>query len=398
MKISQRDWNNYKNRLAKLSQKAADEMQAYVDTNGLEDRDAIIAYAYGLSTKYGEGAAELACQMYDETAAASRVTVRAAEPAATATYRETAKAINGCLKQSPTGQLLSSIPARLTKQAAADTTLKNAIRDGAEWAWVPSGDTCAFCIALASRGWQRASKKVLNGNHATHIHAHCDCQFSIRFDGKSTVDGYDPEVYREMYYSAEGSTSNEKINSLRRRIYAVKKGPVYEDVPKTWVKSVISEDKALTGANPLYRNGGEDYQTNCSNCVPAYEMRKRGYDVTAQPSSANRRLRRDPFSAWKNPEVKEVSSIAELLTALGPEENGSRMQVCIDHTFSIWKQTAGHTFIIEKQNNEFVFLDPQIGSIIDSDSPVFKSVNSVSYARIDNLEISDIGVSACKKE
>ncbi len=220
MKISQRDWNNYKNRLAKLSQKAADEMQAYVDKNGLEDRDAIIAYAYGLSTKYGEGAAELACQMYDETAAASRVSVRAAEPAATATYGETAKAINGCLKQSPTGQLLSSIPARLTKQAAADTTLKNAIRDGAEWAWVPSGDTCAFCITLASRGWQRASKNVLKGNHATHIHAHCDCQFSIRFDGKSTVDGYDPEVYREMYYGAEGSTSDERINSLRRRQYA----------------------------------------------------------------------------------------------------------------------------------------------------------------------------------
>ena len=45
---------------------------------------------------------------------------------------------------------------RLVKRAGADTTLKNAQRDGAEFAWVPHGDSCAFCLTLASRGWQRA--------------------------------------------------------------------------------------------------------------------------------------------------------------------------------------------------------------------------------------------------
>ena len=92
----------------------------------------------------------------------------------------------------------------LSFQVGADTTLKNAERDGAQFAWVPHGDTCAFCIALASRGWQYKSKKAMRNGHAEHIHAHCDCEYAVRFDGKSTVAGYDPDKYLEEYYDANG--------------------------------------------------------------------------------------------------------------------------------------------------------------------------------------------------
>ena len=112
---------------------------------------------------------------------------------------------------------------RLVKRAGADTTLKNAIRDGAEFAWVPSGDTCAFCITLASRGWRRASEKALKGGHAEHIHSNCDCTYAVRFDGKSGVKGYDPEKYLATYEGAEGDTPKEKINALRRENYAAHK-------------------------------------------------------------------------------------------------------------------------------------------------------------------------------
>ena len=104
---------------------------------------------------------------------------------------------------------------RLVKQAGANTTLKNAIRDGAEWAWVPHGDTCPFCITLASNGWQPASKKALKGDHAQHIHAHCDCEYAIRFDSNTTVAGYDPDKYLAQYQAAGGD-----INAMRRAQYA----------------------------------------------------------------------------------------------------------------------------------------------------------------------------------
>ena len=118
---------------------------------------------------------------------------------------------------------------RLVKQAGADTTLKNAIRDGAEWAWVPHGDTCPFCITLASNGWQRASKKALKGDHAQHIHAHCDCEYVIRFDSSTTVAGYDPDKYLEQYYAYGGDINamrrardKGKINAQKRAAYAAR--------------------------------------------------------------------------------------------------------------------------------------------------------------------------------
>lgn len=98
--------------------------------------------------------------------------------------------------------------------------LKNAARDGAEFAWVPHGsETCGMCLTIASNGWRRASRKTMKGDHAEHIHSSCDCEFAIRFDGKSTVEGYDPDALREQYDNAEGSTWKEKVNFMRREQY-----------------------------------------------------------------------------------------------------------------------------------------------------------------------------------
>ena len=88
----------------------------------------------------------------------------AAEPAATASYGEVARMVSATKDQNPAN--LPNGVSRLVKRAGADATLKNAIRDGAEWAWVPHGDTCPFCITLASNGWQKASQKLLKGGHA----------------------------------------------------------------------------------------------------------------------------------------------------------------------------------------------------------------------------------------
>lgn len=216
MQITANAWNEYITRLSRLNQKAGQLMRQYVDTHGTESTDDLIAYAYGLVTKYGEGSAELACQMYDALAEAANAGVPAAEPAVPADYGEVARMVNATKNQNPAN--LPNGVSRLVKRAGADTTLKNAVRDGAEWAWVPHGDTCPFCITLASNGWQKASSKVLKGGHADHIHANCDCEFAIRFDHNTTVAGYDPEKYLKQYRDAGGD-----INKMRRVNYAANK-------------------------------------------------------------------------------------------------------------------------------------------------------------------------------
>ena len=216
MQITAKTWNEYITRLSRLNQKAGQLMRQYIDTHGTGDADALITYAAALVTKYGEGSAELACQMYDALAEAANAGVPAAEPAEPADYGEVARMVNATKNQNPAN--LPNGVSRLVKRAGADTTLKNAVRDGAEWAWVPHGDTCPFCITLASNGWQKASSKVLKGGHAQHIHANCDCEFAIRFDHNTTVAGYDPEKYLAQYNAAGGD-----INKMRRVNYAANK-------------------------------------------------------------------------------------------------------------------------------------------------------------------------------
>lgn len=202
------------------------------------ERQALIDYVYALATKYGEGTGALAAAWYDALAEAAGKYLPAAEVSATASYGEVAKTVNGVLKQSRNEELLAGAVERLVKMPGVDTTLRNAIRDGAEVAWIPHGDTCAFCIALASRGWQRASRNTLKNGHAEHIHANCDCTYAVRFDSSTEVAGYDEDRYQEMYYGAEGRTPRERINAMRREFYAENRAEIREQQNSAYEKRV----------------------------------------------------------------------------------------------------------------------------------------------------------------
>ena len=170
-KITKQDWLTYKDKLSQINQKATDELTHWIDYHGgvgEADRDDLIAYAYALITKYGEASGAYTAQYYDDMARLSNVTVPPAEVAELPSYGEVAKAINGTIKHSSKSSYVAGAAGRLVKRVSADTLQKNALRDGAEWAWVPAGDTCSYCLMLASNGWQRASKKLLKDGHADH--------------------------------------------------------------------------------------------------------------------------------------------------------------------------------------------------------------------------------------
>ena len=223
MEISLKDWTYFRDSLRRLSDKATEEMMKWVQANGGYaniPRNDIVAYAYALATKYGEASASLAADMYDTVALLSKASVPEAIVAETARIGDVGKAINGALKYSEDLEYVSSVVGRLVKQVSQDTTLQNALRDGAEFAWIPAGETCAFCLTLASRGWQSASKNAVKNGHAEHIHANCDCCYAIRFNESTNVAGYHPEEYLKMYQSADGRTPTERINAMRREAYA----------------------------------------------------------------------------------------------------------------------------------------------------------------------------------
>lgn len=219
MIISEKDWKKYIERLSSVNKQAADLIAEYIEKNGIEDRKALIDYAYRVCAQYSNASAALTALMYDTVAELEKVLVPSAELAMLPQYGEVAKTINGVLKTSENVEEISSAVGRLVKRTGQDTLLQNAARDKAQFAWVPVSDTCAFCLTLASRGWQNISKKALKNGHAEHIHSNCDCSYAVRFSHTTDIAGYHPEVYKQMYDEAEGAKPKDKINTMRRMQY-----------------------------------------------------------------------------------------------------------------------------------------------------------------------------------
>lgn len=323
--IPSKAWLSYIGKLRRLNTTVANCMQAYVDQYGVSDSQKLIDVAYGLVTKYGEGSAALACEMYDALAELQGAHVPAAEPAETAEYGEVARMVNATKTSTP--QLKSGV-SRLVKRAGADTMLKNALRDGAEFAWVPNGDTCAFCMTLASRGWQRASKKAIKNGHAEHIHANCDCTYAIRFDPEVNVEGYDPDAYLKAYRDA-GSDVNElrRIHYAenRERINAQKRAAYAERNAKERIEAEKASLLDLTESNKRDKTKVKE-----KDRLPKYqfatinEEKLTHYALNLQKAPDKAKAFRDALGYTQNNFQELIAQIYENLPNFPAKEKGNR--------------------------------------------------------------------------
>ena len=272
-------WKQYAKLQAKIQETAADKMAEFIERYGLRNREAAIQYAYWvIGEQYGAASAEAACEMYEIAAEMAGVYVPPAEPAEPPTPEQIAKFVDKAAAQSE-----ANVPAavgNMVKRMGADTTLKNAARDGAEWAWVPVGDTCAYCRMLASRGWRRQSKKS-KAQHAEHIHNRCDCQYAVRFNGQGGPAGYDPDKYLKEYKNApldkwntpdgkppaghedaEEDTWKNRVKAMRRADYAENADEI--NAQKRAAYETRKEREGLTGAG-----GGGKMETEKLLRIPA---------------------------------------------------------------------------------------------------------------------------------
>lgn len=241
MKISAKKWKAYIDKLGKIDQRASDLMSKYMTAQPNADDASLAAYAYSLVTRYGEAASALACEMYDAMVTASGKTLARADPADVPQKSSVEVAVMGA--KIGGDNAIPNAVLRIVRQAGQDTILKNARRDGAYFAWIASGDSCAFCRTLASNGWRRASKETIKGNHATHIHANCNCAFAIRFDPTDGVEDYDETVYEEEYETAEGGNSFAKMKYMRRQDYAKNKDEINRQKRAAYAKRMAKKTK-----------------------------------------------------------------------------------------------------------------------------------------------------------
>ncbi|UGL61888.1 capsid maturation protease [Arthrobacter phage EastWest] len=202
---------------------------------------------------------------------------------------------------------------------------------------------------------------------------------------------------RQRYFSLR-ELPLKKSNEIKAR-------PLDDDVIKHLTPAKRKAAKVMAKAGGLFDEAalvnpmrgkadvnGFGYTSNCSNCVTALELRRRGYDVNAAKIDVKGRYPRDFVDAWwkkpdgSAPSVDFVSSRRGLESWAADFEDGARGFVTC-----AWKSSgSGHVFSWEKIDGKIVYLEPQNprnGNAEDHWKRI--KPGSVTAVRVDNLVATD---------
>ena len=217
-----------------LVEAAVDELMDYL-YDGIS-RDEVVAIAAEIAGKYAMLGEELGAQWYDLCTELAGIQ---AEPAVVAP-------INDSIRSTGDANLWRDYERGLA---------------GGKWCRVPVGDTCAWCMMLASNGaWYLSEESAKRTADGDKYHDHCDCIAVYHADAEN-IRGYTKlYTYKRKYYDAENARQandtgrtpypdelkyrisqaekEHKQREERRYIEALERGEEYEKKPWT----VYNED------------------------------------------------------------------------------------------------------------------------------------------------------------
>ncbi|ALY09657.1 capsid maturation protease [Arthrobacter phage Grekaycon] len=147
--------------------------------------------------------------------------------------------------------------------------------------------------------------------------------------------------------------------------------------------------------NPLHKKadvGGFGYTSNCSNCVTAYEMRRRGYDVQAAKITQKGRIDREFVDEWWKseegwtPSTEFVEGGKRGMDAWAADyPDGARGFIMVQ-----WKAGGGHVFSWEKVDGKLMYIEPQTPNDPDGQRHFARVRNDMTRAvRVDDLIPTD---------
>ena len=149
----------------------------------------------------------------------------------------------------------------------------------------------------------------------------------------------------------------------------------------------------LAKINPQWDPNSIEWGENCQRCVSAYEARRRGFDVTAQPAKRGyddmcyvMPVEKGVFSPYSGADPQNVSANSGTQVELNIDSlmeewgDGARAIVCVQ-----WKGGGGHAFIAERVNGHTRYLDPQANEIDAKGHFIIAKGSGAWCGRIDNL-------------
>jgi hypothetical protein len=218
-----RTFEQANNGIAALVERALDAFLASLDSSRPElVQAALFEYVPVLVAEYGDMAATVAAEWFDELRAAEGVrgSFRAALAPLTP-VEQVARRLGFATRVS--GPLFTGDFETLTAflkimtneyvlQPGRETVMQSAHRDNAAYARVPEPGACDFCLMLASRGFvyssERAATVVIGTRGASQkrkigeeFHGHCRCNIMPVWDEtRARVEyGYDPDALYDQY-------------------------------------------------------------------------------------------------------------------------------------------------------------------------------------------------------
>ena len=173
--------------------------------------DEIIEQATEVATKFKMLGMELGAQWYDLCTEIAGIMAEPAEVGVVDTdavrnraqayaSHATAETVQNVFVQFLQNEINESI--RTTGNANLWRDYERGLTPG-KWARVPVGETCAWCLMLASQGaWYLTEESAL-GESSGHYHDGCDCVAVYHADPES-INGYGKLAdYKRMYYEAD---------------------------------------------------------------------------------------------------------------------------------------------------------------------------------------------------
>ncbi len=334
--LSSERFEAYRSALDEVSSGAADYLKAifeearkmHPDLTVAKWREFAIAAMQAAAETYGDMGAELACRLYDSQVAASGYNA-ATMPAAldrqraekVARYqagklvegdfegfeRECAAFVSNHVREFANSTMTYNWARSARQSSRYRSASVKAGHGGVRFARVPrGGETCTFCIMLASRGfvyWSRETAGEFN-----HYHRNCRC-LVVPDDGSGEVEGYDSGEWYERWKAYEEIDASGDFSSIEKKSA---KGIVYGN-PAVAPVDALDSVRTLFGGDSrvLMRLGGvlskETVPLPSGRDVPSSKSSE--FDVVTLPNG-----RRFLFKAGMNSQAQSLSA-AQLLSA-----------------------------------------------------------------------------------
>lgn len=165
----------------------------------------------------------------------------------------------------------------------------------------------------------------------------------------------------------------------------------------------MGEARAALKANPHWSGEYSEFSENCQRCVVAYEARRRGYDVTAQPTYRGDTMgnvvhtSRDgaDWGRWQGAFKNAQPEYAGGRTGKQAQANfESKMRDYGDGARAVvgvqWRKGGGHVLNAENHGGKIHYIDAQTGhKYIGRELFEAAKPREITVTRTDNLKFSE---------